>query len=203
MKHHIGRKMAAVMTAALVLGVTSVLFLSGCGGTDTASEPGVATQISDSEVGAQAALSDLTVDDQLIFLREEEKLARDVYLFLYDKWGIAEFNTIAGSEVRHMDSVKNLLDRYGLEDPAGSDVPGVFVDAELQAAYDDLVAKGSESARDAIQVGITIEELDIEDLQVLLASTDANDISRVAENLLRGSQNHLASFTSLLDTYSE
>ena len=135
----------------------------------------------------------------LLFMREEEKLARDVYTTLYAKWGVVEFDNIAESESRHMASVARLLDRYGLADPVAVDSPGVFANDELQAAYDQLVAQGSKSLEDALQVGVSIEELDIADLEELIAQADHPDISRVMQNLLRGSQNHLTAFTSLLD----
>lgn len=35
--------------------------------------------------------------DGLIFMREEEKLARDVYIAMYDNWGQRVFNNILGS----------------------------------------------------------------------------------------------------------
>jgi hypothetical protein len=143
------------------------------------------------------ALSDAETQ-ALVFIREEEKLARDVYETLYDKWGVSEFSTIAASESRHMASFKNLLDRYGLVDPVGVDTPGAFVNDELQAAYDDLVAQGTQSVEAAYQVGVSIEQLDIADLEELIGQTTHSDISRVMNNLLRGSQNHLAAFTGLL-----
>ncbi len=208
MKNHKGFRVASVLTAVLVLSVAGTLFLSGCGSTETASGDDVATQaanagtsaqqvVSDTGASALQAVADTTEEQQLLYLREEEKLARDVYLALYDKWGVTEFSTIADSEVRHMASVKNLLDRYGLQDPVGGDIPGVFVNEELQSAYEDLVALGSQSVADAYQVGITIETMDIQDLEVLIALTTQSDVTRVAENLLRGSQSHLAALTRL------
>ena len=134
----------------------------------------------------------------LTYMREEEKLARDVYTALYAEWGITEFSTIADSENRHMASVERLLDRYDLPDPVAVDTPGVFENDELQAAYEQLVAQGTVSAEEAFQVGVTIEQLDIADLQELIDQTSHTDISRVMQNLLRGSQNHLAAFTALL-----
>jgi hypothetical protein len=136
---------------------------------------------------------------ELIYMREEEKLARDVYLVLYDKWEVSEFENIAASESRHMASVKRLLDRYGLADPVGADVPGVFANADLQAAYDSLVAQGLQSLEDAFKVGVAIEELDIADLKELIALSTHRDVTKVAENLLQGSENHLAAFTKLLE----
>lgn len=133
----------------------------------------------------------------LQYLREEEKLARDVYTVLYEKWGLSVFSTIAASEQRHTDSIRKLLVKYGVSDPAASTAPGEFVNDELQALYDELVARGSVSLADAIDVGVLIEEIDIADLEERIATTSRKDIVRVYSNLLSGSENHLAAFTSL------
>jgi hypothetical protein len=99
----------------------------------------------------------------------------------------------------HMVSVKRLLDRYGHADPVGADVPGVFADANLQAVYDSLVAQGMWSLEDAFKAGVAIEEQDIADLKELIAISTQRDVTRVAKNLLRGSQRHLVAFTKLLE----
>jgi hypothetical protein len=64
--------------------------------------------------------SDLSPEETaaLLFMREEEKLARDVYNTLYEIWGQPTFTNIAASEQTHMDEVKLLLERYSLADPA-------------------------------------------------------------------------------------
>jgi len=117
--------------------------------------------------------------EQVLFMREEEKFARDVYTFLYEKWGVKEFQAIAASESRHMSRVKILIARYRLDDPVATDVPGVFVSDALQAAYDSLVAQGSVSEQEAYKVGVAVEELDIADLQEALESTTKRDVARV------------------------
>lgn len=132
----------------------------------------------------------------LLFMREEEKLARDVYNALYAVWGQPTFQNIAASEQAHMDEVKLLLDRYGLTDPALD--PGKFTDANLQALYDKLVAQGSASLADALKVGAAIEEIDILDLQTRLTQIDNADIQWVYNNLMTGSYNHLKAFTGAL-----
>jgi len=129
----------------------------------------------------------------LLFMREEEKLARDVYLKMYELWGMPIFQNIANSEQMHMDQIKQLLDRYGLTDPALA--PGQFTDPSLQALYDQLVAQGSVSLADAMNVGVLIEQTDIADLQEHIAQTDNADIQMVYSNLLNGSYNHLAAFS--------
>ena len=48
-------------------------------------------------------------------MREEEKLARDVYVALGDRWGLRVFENIARAEQRHMDAVVAQLDREGVD----------------------------------------------------------------------------------------
>ena len=132
----------------------------------------------------------------LIFMREEEKLAKDVYLGLYELWGIPIFQNIANSEQNHTDAVKKLLDTFGIEDPTDTSPTGVFMNEELQNLYDDLMSLGSQSVGEALKVGGAIEEIDILDLKEYLEITRNESIRRVYENLLRGSENHLRAFVS-------
>ena len=133
--------------------------------------------------------------EALLFLREEEKLAHDVYVTLYEKWGTRVFDNISRSELRHMDSMKSLLDNYGLADPIGSNEVGVFTDPELQTLFDALVAQGSASEAEALKAGVAVETKDIADLEALIALTTHSDIKEVAQNLLDGSRKHLAAFS--------
>lgn len=134
----------------------------------------------------------------LNFMREEEKLARDVYIFLYDQYGVAVFNNIARSEQQHMGGLLCLLDYYELDDPA-SDEYGVFNNDDLQALYNSLIDLGQNSLEDALTVGATIEDVDIQDLLESLELTDNPAIITVLENLTCGSRNHLRAFVGLLD----
>ena len=132
--------------------------------------------------------------DGLLLMREEEKLARDVYTTLAEEWNIRSFENIARSEDTHMEAVGILLDRYGVEDPVKSDAVGTFTSPLLDNLYDDLVDLGMKSYTDALKVGAKIEELDIADLLELIDSTDNDDIKVVYQNLLKGSRNHLRAF---------
>jgi hypothetical protein len=129
----------------------------------------------------------------LLFIIEEEKLAHDVYVTLGALWGANLFANIAESETTHQELMLPLLEARGIADPRSSEV-GVFTDPALQSLYDDLVARGGTSLAEAIQVGILIEEKDIEDLAVAIAAEDEADVISVYERLLAGSENHLASF---------
>jgi hypothetical protein len=140
--------------------------------------------------------------DALRYMREEEKLAHDVYLVLYEQWHLPIFQNIANSEQVHTGTVAALLDRYGLDDPATPDV-GSFADPYLQELYDQLVAQGGQSLVDALKVGATIEEVDILDLEQRIAQTDNLDIVRVYENLMQGSGNHLRAFVATLATRTD
>ena len=115
----------------------------------------------------------------LQFMREEEKLAHDVYVTLYEQWGLRLFNNIAASEQTHTNAVAWLLDRYDIDDPAADTGFGEFANADLQALYDQLVEQGARSGADALKVGLAIEEIDILDLQKRVAETSNADIERV------------------------
>ena len=130
-------------------------------------------------------------------MREEEKLARDVYQALSEMWDLPIFANIADSEQTHTDAVGDLLYRYGIRDPMADDVPGVFEDPTIQALYDDLVDQGSQSLVDALIVGATIEDMDIVDLK--LRRTGIATIDDVYANLEKGSRNHLRAFIRTLE----
>lgn len=142
----------------------------------------------------------------LIFMREEEKLAHDVYSVLFDKWGQKSFNNISSSEQTHTDAVKSLLNKYSIDDPSANTKLGEFMNKDLQALYDQLLKQGEVSLVEALKVGAIVEEVDIVDLQKYLEEVDNEDIVLVYENLMRGSRNHLRAYVKNLDkqevTYS-
>ena len=184
------KKFLAIGAIALFT-LTSTVFAAGAAGITRGT--GIAAQ-------TIAAPASLTPDEAagLQFMREEEKLAHDVYVTLYEKWHLSAFNSIAASEQKHTEAVAYLLKRYSISDPAAGNVLGKFTDPDLQALYTRLVAQGSQSVADALTVGAAIEEIDILDLQERMAGTTNADILRVYKNLLAGSENHLRAFVSNL-----
>lgn len=134
----------------------------------------------------------------LLFMREEEKLARDVYLSLQETWSLRVFRNIAGAESRHMGALLVLIDKYGLEDPVGDNGVGVFSNPEFTELYENLTGIGHTSVVEALKVGALIEELDIFDLQQALEKVDNVDLAVAYQNLLKGSRNHLRAFNKLL-----
>ena len=139
----------------------------------------------------------------LAFLREEEKLARDVYITLYEVWGVRIFDNISTSEQRHMDRILDLLVARGLEDPVVDGTVGAFTNPELSALYDDLVEQGSRSLADAFRVGATIEDLDIDDIRTMKTHTTSADVLMVYDRLECGSGNHMRAFARQLDGQGE
>jgi hypothetical protein len=133
--------------------------------------------------------------EQLIRMREEEKLAHDVYVTLAQTSGLQIFNNIANAESQHMRAVEQLVSRYSPA-IAGPQLPvGSFSNPQFQALYKSLVASGSTSPIAAATVGAKIEEMDIKDLQTMLSQNLPQDISRVFEHLQKASGNHLRAFT--------
>lgn len=149
------------------------------------------------DTSADSSLSQAEAE-WLIHMREEEKLARDVYTTLYEEWEIPAFANIAASEQTHTTRVLGLLEQYGLADPVTNNEVGVYSDPQFTQLYDDLVAQGLQSRADALIVGATIEDLDIVDLAQAMQETDQSDILAVYANLQKGSRNHLRSFNDLL-----
>jgi len=139
----------------------------------------------------------------LAYLREEEKLAHDVYAKLYTKWGLRLLGNISQSEERHFDAIKLLLDRYELPDPAANNQAGVYRNKGFQTLYSDLIKQGESSLKDAVRVGATIEDLDIRDLEEAVAATDNEDLKLVYGNLLRASENHIRTFVRKLEASGE
>lgn len=155
----------------------------------------------DTCAGGETAREDLSDAEKasLLLMREEEKLARDVYRTLGQKYDLNVFVNIPRAEQRHLDRIGDLLAKYDIPDPLGDDAVGRFQDPKLQEFYDELVVKGSTSVTAALQVGATIEDLDIHDLETALSEVvDSDDIRRVYLNLVKGSRNHLRAFAAQL-----
>lgn len=134
----------------------------------------------------------------MLYMREEEKLARDVYATLYGGWKFQVFANIAQSENTHTDAVAALLKKYKIDDPVKDDTVGKFTNPTLAKLYTDSIEKGSKSLEDALAVSASIEDLDISDLAKYFAQTDNDDIKLIYSNLARASRNHLRTFAAQL-----
>jgi hypothetical protein len=132
--------------------------------------------------------------ENLVYIREEEKLACDTYLKLYEEHGVEIFATIALSEDRHMEAMLNMLLLYDVPDPVGNNAVGEFTDEAIGKLYLRLVNKGLESLEDALEVGVIIETKDINDLQMAILATQKDPLINAYSNLLEGSRRHLEAF---------
>jgi len=199
--------------ALIPLFISSLLVISSCSANDITTSNQVqeqniegVTPISPDDVEEQLNSIDKTSIsqteiDSIIWMREEEKLAKDVYTTLGKVWGLNIFTNISTAEQSHTDSVKTLIDRYGLIDPITDETIGVFQNETFSKLYQELVKQGSISLVEALKVGALIEELDIKDLQERTTTTP--DINLVFQNLERGSRNHLRAFTRQLSQQGE
>jgi hypothetical protein len=135
--------------------------------------------------------------DILLHMKEEEKLARDVYTALNLKWDNQVFSTISSAENTHMNAIIFLLQDYGTEYTEVLE-PGNFTNPAFQALYEELVTRGSASVQEALKVGALIEEMDIKDLSGYLIEISNENIIMVFDNLQKGSRNHLRAFNRQL-----
>lgn len=149
---------------------------------------------------ADLPTNDLTDEeiDGLKYMREEEKLAHDLYSELGSEFGYRVFENIAASEQTHTDAVALLLEKYNIPDPVTGE-PGSFSNSDLQSLYDSLLETGMQSAEAALKVGAEVEEVDIVDIQERADATDEGAITLVYDNLILGSRNHLRAFVRVLE----
>jgi hypothetical protein len=199
-KNYLSAKYIAALAVALVL---AIFIGTQIGNGDTTAEevasPETTISQEDSVINEEEVTTDSTVDsstlaEMLTFIVQEEKLAHDLYVQLASTSGAQQFANIVNSESTHISLVQGLLVSYNIVDPTVGLAEGEFLDQDLQALYDSLLASGSVDRAGAIAAGIAVEEKDIADIEVMLASELPSDVASVLERLLSGSQNHLAAF---------
>ncbi len=168
-----GFKSANIPTATILSGTIADVPIPNCVITGT---------VTDTEVAG------------LLFMREEEKMARDVYAYLYEKYKLPVFRNITKSENVHMSAVFRLITAFNIADNSSNN-PGEFTDAHINELYQQLIKTGNISVVEALKVGVLIEQTDIADLKKELESIENNSIKTVYTNLLAGSNAHLKAFT--------
>ena len=139
--------------------------------------------------------------DALIHMREEEKLARDIYTTLGKTTPSAVFENIPRSEQSHMDAFDQLLDRYEIPDPVTDESAiGVFTDPFFTSLFTELKEKGQQSDKDAFEVGAMVEDLNMANLIKYNKMTDKPDLKLAYDTLLAQSKNHMSAFVRQLDS---
>lgn len=203
-----------------IISVTTLFFASGCGGGDVGGITGGGAALGNSTSNTL----DVTEASHLTFMREEEKLARDVYLTFAEMYPNQKvFSNIATkSEQTHTDTMRDKLEQFGLQDPnpTTNDLPssiGLFSGDEwgwyFMQKFAELTAKGSNSELDALYVGALIEELDMHDIADCptvmvdagypdpcgLHYTDENVLQTSYSSLIDGSENHLRAYVGQIE----
>lgn len=207
MRHRLGQ------VVLLGFGLIALAVLAACGDLSFREPEGLANVTRVDEQGytdvdldaLDGALADLSMGqlseaevEAILYLREVEKLARDVLRVLGEQWDAEVFRRVAESENTHTEAIKALIDRYKLWDPSSVTWDGYYNNEELLALYRQLVRQGERSRVEALRVGATIEEISILDLREYRAEADDEDVQMVYENLLRASRNHLRLFVAQL-----
>ncbi|MPM76674.1 hypothetical protein SDC9_123673 [bioreactor metagenome] len=137
---------------------------------------------------------------ELSFMREEERLARDLYQAFADKYdGARPFSMIVKAEQKHHDAVGTLMTRYDVADSSAGLPAGDYAFDALDELYQTWYAQGSASIEAAYQVGVDLETRDIADLKEAIAAATQDDVKATLERLLSGSENHLAAFEKAVD----
>jgi len=136
---------------------------------------------------------------EVSFMREEERMARDIYVQLGEKWNLTVFRNIAASEQKHFEALGRVLENKNLPDPSAGKQAGVYADPKLNTLFNELIAKGMKSVQDALEVGVAVETADIADLEQAIAATTRTDLKRIYTNLMNASYNHLDAFQNNIE----
>ena len=182
-------KIIMIMALAIISSISAALsFIS--------IEPGTISKV------IPISLSSTSLSDEeresIIYMREEEKLARDVYKMMYAKYNLRPFRNISQAEERHMELMKDLLTKYNISDPVSSDETGSFTNSTLNELYKKLIDQGNLSLIESLKAGALIEEVDIKDLDKQLSVTQNSDIKDTYTYLRQGSENHLRAYVKNL-----
>jgi hypothetical protein len=207
MKHYI----KLVFLALVFIGFT------GCGSSDSTSGSGTTATNQYVDVDAYP-MSTLNNDTKytIAYMWNEEKLAKDIYLALYNIYPNAQqlYNIATNSETQHEAMVQDLVQKYDLnitniidyeqyysEAELAALAPGEYALDAIQSLYNTLYEKGVQTEVDALQVGCMVEVTDVNDLNhdiEVAQASGATDVVAVFESLRKGSYNHYWSFDSAL-----
>jgi hypothetical protein len=139
----------------------------------------------------------------LIFMREEEKLSRDLAMQLDNNWKLRVFENIQKAEQHHMDAIACLMTKYQIPDPVGANPPGTFTNRELQQMYKTMLKEGLQSKQSALLVAAQMEDHDILNVNTLRATVNNEDILKVMDEINKGSRNHLRAYVRNLERYQK
>lgn len=136
--------------------------------------------------------------DNLVFMIEEEKMARDVYRQLYLQTNIQAFQNIAYAEQRHMDRIAGLLESTNIENPVTNMQEGKFKNTAIRDLYQKLIDQASVSEIEALKTAAWVEEKDIQDLRKAIDASINKQNIQTYQRLEQASQKHLNAFVGHL-----
>lgn len=211
MKRYIVHLLSGVVVIA---GLAVYLYQCESDPTDMQEMETLATQINTTESSVLtplcACLNDYPVEkvslderNALIFMREEEKLSRDLAMQLQNNWKLRVFENIQKAEQHHMDAIACLMTKYQIPDPVGANPPGVFTNRDLQHLYKMMLKEGLQSKQSALMVAAQIEDHDIFNVNALRANVNNEDIRKVMDEITKGSRNHLRAYVRNLERYQK
>lgn len=190
---------ANILLSSMVIMSTIALF-SSCSERIAGTEEVVSADLKSGTIAdppvAVCVISGTVTDAEtagLLFMREEEKMARDVYAYLYEKYKLPVFKNITSSENIHMSAVLRLITGFNITDNSTNN-PGEYTNTHITELYNQLIEMGNISVIDALKVGVLIEETDIADLKKELSVIENASVKTVYSNLLAGSNAHLKAF---------
>ncbi len=133
-------------------------------------------------------LSPREIDD-MNYLIENEKLLRDYFNVMYNKYNLSLFQNVAKSEQSHLNFLAVKFLRYDLKNPTEEKPAGEYVNPELQQTYDIMIAKGETNIYAALLAGSSKVKEDVEDIPLMIDQFEGNaDIVLIFSNILIESQ---------------
>jgi len=198
------------LSISISFAITIMLFLSGCGYSDTNQTKMKSINLDDYNLTA--------LDDNqkysLAYMWNEERLAQDLYLNLYNvnSDAIQLYNIALKSEAYHIELVENLVKAYDLNITNLVDYTQNYSEAELKAMpagtygvtaiqdlYNTLYNNGAASVQASLEVGCMVEVTDIDDLDKYIIDAKENQALIDTFNLLKdGSYSHYWAFDRAL-----
>jgi hypothetical protein len=149
-----------------------------------------------------AARSQTVISDKdkssLIYFREEQKLAADAFASYFEIWENKLFFNAEVNEKGHIKKVISLLEYYEIEDPAGDNEKGKFINDSIKNEYFNIVSFGRQSLIHAYLGSAELAEKDIFETGNAISETDNEKIIEVYKALKGSSEKYLKIFIGKL-----
>ncbi len=190
----------------------TIFIIVGCGGDSnnngSGNRNGNSKALVEDAINAPMSTLSQALKDSITYMYSEEGLAYDVYTNIYKIQEVQQLQNIAqNSEIKHIDAVNELAIKYDLNMTQYPDTEvsysidnigdGTYPVDTVQYLYNLLYSKGTQSEKDALEVGCMVEVVDITDLDKymeLAESSNASDVLDIFDFLRNGSYKHYWAF---------